>query len=151
MDDDTTLIPVFSSYAPPYDDVTEQTTTATFEGPSPFGLRPLPPPLEGERAYLVEVHAPRRPPGLLAIRRTLQEASGVANDVHPGVADVTIRELQLPCDATSLMRALAELRTWTRDAAGVWSPPLPSHDDDADRTLDGSGETTTLGAFARGS
>ena len=138
MDDDTTLIPAF----PPIgDDLTEQTTTATFEGPSPFGLRPLPPPLEGERAYLVEVHAPRRPPGLLAVRRSLQEASDVANAVHPGVADVTIRELLLPCDEASLLRALGELRTWTRDAAGRWTPALDVP----------GGDTTTIGAFARGS
>jgi hypothetical protein len=156
MDDDTTVIPVFRD---PDDAVTEETTTATFEGPSPFGLRPLPPPLEGERAYLVEVQAPRRPPGLLAIRSSLEGARAAAESVHPGVADVVIRELLLPCDAASLMRALAELRTWSRDAAGVWTPSLeaakPREEDvTVDVTLSASlslaGQTQLVGAFSGG-
>jgi hypothetical protein len=144
--DDTALIPIFSTRDQD-DAITEQLPTATFEGPSPLGLQPLPEPLEGERAYLVEVHAPRREPGLLAVRRSLLEARIVADSVHPGVADVCIRELLLPCDVATSMRALSDLRTWSRDAAGVWSPAFEAF---ALRESD-PGETVNIGAFARGS
>jgi hypothetical protein len=128
------------------DETTLTLSIATFEGPPPVGLRPLPPLLEGERAYLVEVHPPRLAPCIFAVRRSLPEARTVADSVHPAVADVLIRELLLPCDATTLEHALTELRTWSRDAAGVWSPAI---DGFALRQMDDC--TAVVGAFARGS
>jgi hypothetical protein len=84
---------------------------------------PLPPPLEGEPVYLVEVQE-RGTTRLLAARSTLEDAVRVAGGVHPAIADVTIRELPLPCDAETLARAMASLRTWTRTPDGCWSPDL---------------------------
>jgi hypothetical protein len=105
---------------------TEQTEALAFESPTleasvfeePF---PLPPPLHGEPAYLVEVRPANRPPTLLAVRATLEDAQTLAATVHPAVADVTIRELPLPCDALSLARAAAMQRVWCRSADGEWS------------------------------
>jgi len=86
---------------------------------------PLPQTLEGEPAYLVEVRAPRRSPSLYAVRSTLVDACLVAEAIHPSVADVVIREVRLPCDAESLVRLMSEMRAWSRDPDGAWSPPLP--------------------------
>ncbi|MGZ3453202.1 MAG: hypothetical protein ACXVEF_26605 [Polyangiales bacterium] len=81
---------------------------------------PIPPPMQGEPAYLVEVRPPHRAPSLLAIRTTLHDAISIATTVHPAFADVTIRELALPCDAESLARAVARQRVWNRTADGQW-------------------------------
>jgi len=90
----------------------------------------LPAALEGEPAYMVEIHPSRGAPTLLAIRATLEEARLVAEAVHPAIAEVVIREMPLPCDADSLVRVLTDSRLWSRDESGAWSPPF----DDADAT-----------------
>lgn len=79
-------------------------------------------------AYLVEVRRPRTPPTLFAIRATLVDAQTAAAAVHPGVAEVVIHEVPLPCDAATLARRLGDLRTWTRDG-DVWrtGSPLSGH------------------------
>jgi hypothetical protein len=120
MDLDSTL--PFDSLA---HDHTEEIPALTCELPHFAAPTPLPQPLAGEPGYLVEVRSARRPPMLLAIRTTLVDACLVAEAVHPGVADVVIREVPLPCDAESLVKLMAEMRTWSRDASGEWTPPLP--------------------------
>jgi hypothetical protein len=98
---------------------TEQATVeqAIFDEPLP-----LPPPSHGDPAYFVEVRRPRGTPSLLAVRTTLDEAVDVAASVHPGIADVIIRELALPCDAESLLHAATGARTWSREPNGRWVP-----------------------------
>ncbi len=83
---------------------------------------PLPAPLCGDPIYLVEVRPPHGEASLLAARTTLDDAMRIADSVHPSVADVTIRELPLPCDAASLARAIASLRSWSRAPNGAWTP-----------------------------
>lgn len=113
--------------------LTDQMAAITRETPAFFEPTPLPSPLEGDPAYLVEVRTARRPPALFAIRATLEEARAVADAVHVSVADVVIREVPLPCDAESLVRVLGSLRSWSRDAAGSWSPAMIL---EADRTIE---------------
>lgn len=99
---------------------------STLEQPVFEEPMPLPAPLTGEPIYLVEVRPPHGEPSLLAARTTLDDAMHIAEGVHPSVADVTIRELPLPCDAASLARAIASLRSWSRDPSGTWTPDLAS-------------------------
>lgn len=85
-------------------------------------------PRRSTPAYLVEVRRPRTPPTLFAIRATLADAQAAAEAVHPGVAEVVIHEVPLPCDAATLARRLGDLRTWTREGH-VWrtGSPLAGH------------------------
>lgn len=86
---------------------------------------PLAEPLSGEPAYLVEARPPFAGALLVAVRATLLEAVAAAGAVHPGVADVVVREMPLPCDAESLVRVMGAMRTWSREPDGSWWPPLP--------------------------
>jgi hypothetical protein len=86
---------------------------------------PLAEPLTGAPAYLVEACPASGQALLVAVRATLRDALAAADAVHPGVADVVVRELPLPCDASSLLRAMGTMRAWTREADGLWWPPLP--------------------------
>ena len=117
-------------------DDTDQVAAVTLETPVFPAPMPIPPPLEGEPAYLIEARAPRRQPALLAVRGSLSAARRFADGVHPSAADLIIRELPLPCDAATLVRAMAELRTWSRQADGRWSP-----------RIDEDNETVVIGAF----
>lgn len=81
---------------------------------------PVPRALHGEPAYLVEVRVVGRAPSLLAVRAALEDAFHIAASVHPGVGDVTIHELPLPCDAETLVRTYGRHRRWTRDERGTW-------------------------------
>jgi hypothetical protein len=103
---------------------TEQTPALTLE--QTLFDEPAPIPQVSEPAYLIEVRPPHGAPRLLAVRDMLDEAVRVAAGVHPGVADVTIREVPLPCDAASLIAAMSESRSWTRAPNGTWSPALPA-------------------------
>lgn len=78
-------------------------------------VEPLDVPFRPTPAYLIEVRRPRAAPTLLAIRATLADAQSVAEGVHPGVAEVVIHEVPLPCDAATLARRMGDLRTWTRE------------------------------------
>lgn len=86
---------------------------------------PLAAPLTGEPAYLVEARPASGTALLVAVRASLREAVRAADGVHPGVADVVVREMPLPCDADSLVRVMGSMRSWTREADGLWWPPLP--------------------------
>jgi hypothetical protein len=86
---------------------------------------PLAEPLSGDPAYLVEARPPAGGALLVAVRATLHEAVAAAGTVHPGVADVVVREMPLPCDAESLVRVMGAMRTWSREPDGSWWPPLP--------------------------
>lgn len=81
-------------------------------------------PRRATPAYLVEVRRPRTPPTLFAVRATLADAKAAAEVVHPGVAEVVIHEVPLPCDAATLARRLGDLRTWTREGH-VWRTGSP--------------------------
>ncbi len=106
------------------DDPTEQTPALTLE--QPIFDEPAPIPAYTEPAYLVEVRAPHGTPRLLAVRDSLDEAARIASGIHPGVADVVIHEVPLPCDAASLVAAMQQNRSWSRAPDGTWSPSLPS-------------------------
>ncbi|GAC1351738.1 MAG: hypothetical protein NVS3B20_10860 [Polyangiales bacterium] len=80
--------------------------------------------LSREPAYLIELHAPKRS-CLWAIRLTLRAAYALAGTIPVTFAEVTIREVTLPCDAESLFRVLAEARVFHRNRAGAWSPSKP--------------------------
>lgn len=121
------------------DGATIETDAITAEM-SPPEMRALPSALEGTPAYLVEVHAPRKLPCLMAVLATLEEARLVAESVHPAIADVVVRELPLPCDATSLVRAMGTCRSWTRDGRGAWTPSFESPGEDP-------GATQIVGSF----
>ncbi len=111
MDDTTLTEPTFDpdrtapvAFDPPDQDTTARIPVESFDAP----LRLSP-------AYLIEVRRPRAAPTLLAIRSTLADAQSVAEGVHPGVAEVVIHEVPLPCDAATLARRMGDLRTWTRE------------------------------------
>lgn len=99
---------------------TEQMEALTVEQTLFDEPMPLPPASHGDPAYLVEVRRPRGTPSLLAVRTTLEDAFDIAASVHPSVADVIIRELSLPCDAESLVRAASGARSWSREPNGRW-------------------------------
>jgi len=107
---------------------TEQMPALTVEQTLFDEPMPLPPESHGDPAYFVEVRRVSDgllgTPSLLAVRTTLDEAVNVAAAVHPSVADVLIRELALPCDAESLLRAATSARTWSREPNGRWVPAL---------------------------
>lgn len=106
------------------DNATEQTPAVTLE--QTLFDEPLPLPAASEPAYLVEVRGPRTAPKLLAVRETLDDALRVASGVHPGVADVVIHEVPLPCDAGALLAAMTDRRSWSRAPNGAWTPALPA-------------------------
>ena len=93
---------------------------SAFEAPAPLAE-----PLSGEPAYLVEARPPAGGAMLVAVRASLLDALVAAGAVHPGVADVVVREMPLPCDADSLVRVMGAMRTWSRAPDGSWWPPLP--------------------------
>jgi hypothetical protein len=88
----------------------------------PALIEPL--PSTSEPAYFIEVRPPRGAPRLLSARAALDDALSVAAAIHPSVADVTIREVLLPCDVSSLGEAFSRGRSWSREPNGVWSPAL---------------------------
>jgi hypothetical protein len=108
------------------DDPTEQMAALTLEQPLFDEPLPMPSSRLGEPAYFVEVRGPNQTATLLAVRASLDEAVFLAAGVHPCVADVTIRELALPCDAGSVLRPAAHARSWSRAPSGVWTPALPA-------------------------
>lgn len=85
---------------------------------TPVFDEPLPIPAVVEPAYLVEVQSARRSPRILAVRESLEDAKHVAESVHPAAGDVSIHEVQLPCDAATFVANLS--RTWTRMPGGEW-------------------------------
>jgi hypothetical protein len=103
---------------------TEQTGALTAEQTLFDEPLPLPAPLAGEPVYIVETRSGRHSLSLLAVRATLDDAVRVADGVHAAVADVTIAEVPLPCDAEVLAAVLHTIRRWQRDANGEWVPPL---------------------------
>ena len=64
----------------------------------------------------IEVETARRPGRLIAVRVTLDDAMYVAESIHPGVGEVTIREVALPCDADTFCASTS--RTWSRGPEG---------------------------------
>jgi len=99
---------------------TEQTPALTVE--QTLFDEPMPLPKVIEPAYLIEVRPVHGMPRLFAVRDTLDDAIRIAAGVHPGIADVIIREVPLPCDVI----ALTESRSWSRAPNGTWSPSLPA-------------------------
>ena len=77
---------------------------------------PLPIGCVTEPAYLIEVETAGRAPRLIAVRATLDDAKYVAESIHPVVGDVTIREIDLPCDAATFCANAS--RTWKRAPNG---------------------------------
>lgn len=135
--DTTTMVLVREAdlFATNDDAATLETEAITVEV-EPVRIAAVPRALEGEPAYLVEIHRPRRASTLLAVRATLEDARLVAESVHPAVAEVVVRELPLPCDSETLLRALGASRLWSRDAQGVWTP-----------AFDDPGATQIVGSF----
>ena len=107
------------------DDVlTEPCMALTAEASALDAPSPLAEPLTGEPAYLVEARPPTRALMIVAVRPTLEDALAAADAVHPSVADVIIRELQLPITAEGLVDEMGSMRAWARDPDGTWWPPI---------------------------
>ncbi len=107
------------------DDVlTEPCMALTVEASALDAPSPLAEPLTGEPAYLVEARPPAGSLMLIAVRETLAGALSVADAVHPSVADVVIREVQLPITADGLVDEMGSMRAWTREPDGTWWPPI---------------------------
>ena len=112
MDDNTQPVDIHELFAPTDLDVTAEIDLAGATAQVPI----LPTmPTRATPAYLVEVRRPRAAPTLFAIRPTLDDAMLAAEGVHPGLAEVVIHEIPLPCDAETLARRMGGLRSWTRD------------------------------------
>lgn len=97
-----------------FDDATVETPAITTE--ATLFDEPMPIPSVTEPAYLIEVETARRPGRLIAVRVTLDDAMYVAESIHPGVGEVTIREVALPCDADTFCASTS--RTWSRGPEG---------------------------------